>query len=90
MGLANQGLKMKVTVGSESDHIIVRTPSWGAETYHANVLTLVELWMPIDCKFIGVEPMSSQTMIEQLEEGDTVCVGEYALKVTYSLRRLER
>lgn len=71
--------------------IVVRTPSWGVQTYHASLMTLLQLWMPIDCRFIGQEPLDLQSSIELLEQGPSsgLSVGEGALNVTYQLRRLE-
>ena len=71
--------------------IVVRRPSWGHETYHANVESLLQVWIPADCSFLGIDPPTPQQAVGSMEEssgaGMTLLGG--GLSVSYELCRLE-
>lgn len=71
--------------------IIVRRPSWGVETLHVDMGSLLDVWMSTDAAFMGLPKPERQWAIERLEEGPDsgIILTGAQRSVSYSVRRVE-
>ena len=67
--------------------IIVRTPSWGPQTFHLGPLSVHGLHLD-DARRLGREPLTLAELVRALEEGRILAVGGAVTGVTYRVEAL--
>lgn len=68
-------------------HIVVRTPSWGPQTFHGSARTAHELQRE-DAARCGLEPLTPEEFLAAVEEGRPLGLQGRGVRVEYRVERL--
>lgn len=68
-------------------HIVVRTPSWGPQTFHRSAVTAHALQLD-DAARCGIEPLTPEDFLAAIEEGRPLGLQGSGARVTYRVEPL--